>query len=97
MYILLIQVKSKDIKKIHKNFVGLDKTKKGFVSIDDIIKVPGIEKNPLRFYICQYLSNDSNNEQINFDLFVKLIDIFKNNKSFEQYKCKYKIEIEYLI
>jgi Ca2+-binding EF-hand superfamily protein len=66
----------------------LDKNKKGYVSIDDVSKIPEIEKNPLRFYICQYLSNQSKNEEVSFETFVKLIDVFKNNKVQEQYKCK---------
>lgn len=81
-------VKTKEIKKIHKKFCKLDNDKKGYVNIDDLIKIPEIEKNPLRFYICQYLSNQNKNEEINFELFIKLIDIFKNNKIEDQYKCK---------
>lgn len=66
----------------------LDKDKKGFVNVEDISKLPEIEKNPLRFYICQNLANqDRNNDEINFELFLKLIDIFKNNKVHEQSKC----------
>jgi Ca2+-binding EF-hand superfamily protein len=85
----MILVKPKDLKKIYKKFSNLDRSKKGFVTIDDISKIPEIEKNPLRFYICQYLSYKSKNEdEINFEAFVKLVDIFKNNKTQEQYKCK---------
>ena len=43
-------------------------------------KIPEIEKNPLRFYICQYLANQNINEEIDFETFLRLIDIFKNNK-----------------
>lgn len=92
-FFILFLVKPKDIKKIHKNFTLLDKDKKGYVSIDDLSKIPEIEKNPLRFYICQYLSKESKNEEIDFDTFIKLMDVFKNNKTYDQYKCKLKIVI----
>jgi len=66
----------------------LDKTNKGYVTVDDISKLPEIEKNPLRFYICQYLTTGCKNEdEVNFELFVKLLDIFKNNKTRSQYRC----------
>jgi Ca2+-binding EF-hand superfamily protein len=66
----------------------LDKEKKGFVSADDFSRIPEIEKNPLRYYICQHLSHDGKNEEVDFGQFIKLIDIFKNSKSEQQYKCK---------
>ena len=81
-------VKQKDIKKIHKRYAALDTEKKGYVSINDLLKIPEIEQNPLRFHIGQYLSNQSENEAISFEAFIKIIDIFKNNKTEEQYKCK---------
>jgi len=82
-------VNSKEIKKIHKKFQSLDKNGKGYVTIDDITKIPEIEKNPLRFYICQYLSNSKSGheDEINFHHFIKILDIFKNEKVNEQYKC----------
>lgn len=82
-------VNPKKIKKMQKKFMALDKDKKGYVSIDDISRIPEFEKNPLRFYICQYLSNQSKNEEISFETFMKVIDIFKFNKISEQYKCKF--------
>lgn len=67
----------------------MDSEKKGYVSINDLIKIPEIEQNPLRFHIASYLSNKSENEDaISFEAFIKVIDIFKNNKIEEQYKCK---------
>lgn len=65
----------------------MDTEKKGYVSINDLLKIPEIEQNPLRFHIGQYLSNQSENEAVSFEAFIKIIDIFKNNKTEEQYKC----------
>ena len=79
----------KDIKKSHKKFGALDKDKKGYVSITDIVSIPEIENNPLRYHIAQYMSNNNENEAISFDAFIKVIDIFKNNKTEEQYKFMY--------
>ena len=80
---------TKDIKKSHKKFGALDKDKKGYVSITDIVSIPEIENNPLRYHIAQYMSNNNENEAISFDAFIKVIDIFKNNKTEEQYKFMY--------
>ena len=79
----------KDIKKSHKKFGALDKDKKGYVSISDIVSIPEIENNPLRYHIAQYMSNNNEREEISFDAFIKVIDIFKNNKTVEQYKFMY--------
>jgi len=67
----------------------LDKTKKGYVSSDDISTIPEIEKNPLRYYICKNISENNNNDEINFESFIRMIDIFKNNKEQDQYHCKF--------
>ena len=82
-------IKPKDIKKCHKKFSGLDKDKKGFVSITDLVTIPEIENNPLRYHIAQYMSNNNENEAISFEAFIKVIDIFKNNKTDRQYKFMY--------
>lgn len=78
-------VKSKEIQKLYRHYHDLDKHKKGFVTIDDINKLPELERNPLRYYILQYVMK--NQEQVDFQEFLKLIDIFKNNKLDEQQKC----------
>ena len=79
-------IKQKDIKKCHKKFSSLDKENKGFVSISDIVTIPEIENNPLRYHIAQYMSNNNENEAVSFEAFIKVIDIFKNNKTDRQYK-----------
>ena len=79
-------IKQKDIKKCHRKFSSLDKDNKGFVSINDIVTIPEIENNPLRYHIAQYMSNSNENEAISFEAFIKVIDIFKNNKTDRQYK-----------
>ena len=79
-------LKEKDIKKCHKKFGGLDKDEKGYVSITDLVSIPEIENNPLRYHIAQYMSNNNENEAISFEAFIKVIDIFKNNKTEKQYK-----------
>ena len=81
--------KQKDIKKCHKKFGALDKDKKGYVSITDIVSIPEVENNPLRYHIAQYMSNNDENEAISFEAFIKVIDIFKNNKTEKQYKFIY--------
>ena len=79
-------IKQKDIKTCHKKFNSLDKDKKGYVSINDIVAIPEIENNPLRYHVAQYMSNNNENEAISFEAFIKVIDIFKNNKTDKQYK-----------
>ena len=81
--------KTKEIKKCHKKFGILDKDKKGYVSITDVVSIPEIENNPLRYHIAQYMSNDNENEDISFEAFIKVIDYFKNNKTEKQYKFIY--------
>ena len=81
--------KVKDIKKCHKKFGALDKDKKGYVSIEDVVNIPEIENNPLRYHIAQYMSNNNENEAISFEAYIKVIDIFKNNKTEQQYKFMY--------
>ena len=79
-------INQKDIKKCHRKFGSLDKDKKGYVSINDLVTIPEIENNPLRYHIAQYMSNNNENEAISFEAFIKVIDIFKNNKTDRQYK-----------
>ena len=81
--------KTKEIKKCHKKFGALDKDKKGYVSITDVVSIPEIENNPLRYHIAQYMSNNNENEAISFEAFIKVIDTFKNNKTEKQYKFMY--------
>ena len=87
--------KPKDIKKCHKKFGALDKDKKGYVSISDVVSISEIEDNPLRFHIAQYMSNNmsnkNNSEEISFDAFIKVIDKFRNNKTEEQYKLMFEL------
>ena len=82
-------LKVKDIKKIHKKFGALDKDDKGYVNINDLVKIPEIEQNPLRYHIAQYMSNNAEKEAISFEAFIKIIDVFKNNKTEEQYKLMF--------
>ena len=84
-------LKQKDIKKCHQKFGALDKEKKGYVSITDLVNIPEMQNNPLRYHIAQYMSNNNNSEAINFEAFIKVIDIFKNNKTEKQYKFMYEL------
>ncbi len=86
-----IDLKTKDIKKIHKKFGALDKDEKGYVTITDLVKIPEIEQNPLRYHIAQYMSNNAEKEVISFEAFIKIIDVFKNNKTEEQYKLMFNL------
>ena len=83
-------IKTSDIKKCHQKFNELDKEKKGFVSITNLVNIPELSKNPLRYHIAQNMSNN-NNDAVNFDSFIKVIDIFKNNKTEKQYKFMYEL------
>ena len=76
----------KEIKKSHKKFCALDKDKKGYVSINDLVSIPEVENNPLRYHIAQCMNGNRENEEITFDSFIQVIDMFKNNKVEEQYK-----------
>ena len=69
----------------------LDKEKKGYVTAKDVLTIPEIVKNPMREYITQFMMNHNNMnvDEVDFEKFLKLIDIFKNNKLDEQYKCIY--------
>ena len=69
--------------------MALDKDKKNYVSITDIVNIPEIENNPLRYLIAQNMSDE--NEKISFESFVKVIDSFKNNKEKEKYEFIYRI------
>ena len=84
-------IKSSDIKKCHEKFKALDKEKKGFVSITDLVNIPEFSKNPLRYHVAQNMSNNNNNDAINFESFMKVMDIFKNNKTEKQYKFMYEL------
>lgn len=84
-------IKGRDIKKFHKKFKVLDKDKKGYVSVDDLVHIPEIEQNPLNFYIAKYLTNGNDKEAISFEAFIKVIDIFKNNKIEEQYQFMFNL------
>ena len=86
-----IDLKTKDIKKIHKKFGALDKDEKGYVTITDLVRIPEIEQNPLRYHIAQYMSNNAEKEAISFEAFIKIIDVFKNNKTEEQYKLMFNL------
>ena len=88
MYII---VKEKDIKRIHRRYGALDTEKKGIVTINDLIKIPELANNQLRFHIGDFLTNTENgdDESISFQKFVKVMDMFKNNKLEEQYRCKF--------
>ena len=55
--------------------------------MNDFSKIPEIEKNPLFNYIGMHLADQSKNDEVDFENFMKMIDIFKNNKTNEQYKC----------
>ena len=70
--------------------MNLDKEKKGYVAVKDVLTIPEIVKNPMREYITQFMINQNkiNGDEVDFEKFLKLIDIFKNNKLDEQYKCK---------
>jgi len=78
--------KQKEIKKSHKKFNELDKDKKGYVTVDDLVSIPEVDNNPLRYHIAQFMSDNNENEEISFDSFIKVIDMFKNNKTDEQFK-----------
>ena len=84
-------IKQKDIKKCHQKFGALDKEKKGYVSIIDLVNIPEIQNNPLRYHIAQYMSKNNKNEAISFEEFIKIIDMFKNNKTEKQYKFMYEL------
>ena len=84
-------IKAQDIKKCHQKFNNLDKEKKGYVSITDLVNIPELSKNPLRYHIAQYMNNNNDNESINFETFIKVMDIFKNNKTEKQFKFMYEL------
>ena len=83
--------KPKEIRKCHKKFGALDKDKKGYVSIEDIVNIPEVENNPLRYHIAQSMSNNTEKEEISFEAYLKVVDMFKNNKTEQQYKFMFEL------
>ena len=84
-------LKENDIKKCYQKFMALDKEKKGFVSVTDLANIPEFQNNPLRYHIAQYMLNKKDNESINFESFIKIMDIFKSDNTEKQYKFMYEI------
>ena len=84
-------IKQKDIQKLYQKFISLDKENKGYVSIIDLANIPEFSSHPLRYHIAQHMSDSKENDRINFETFIKLLDIFKNNKTEEQYKFMYNL------
>ena len=73
--------KQKEIKKSHKKFNELDKDKKGYVTVDDLVSIPEVDNNPLRYHIAQFMSDNNENEEISFDSFINnLLDFDKDGK-----------------
>ena len=75
----------------NQKFISLDKENKGYVSITDLANIPEFSSHPLRYHIAQHMSDSKENDRIDFETFIKLLDIFKNNKTEEQYKFMYNL------
>jgi Ca2+-binding EF-hand superfamily protein len=59
-----------------KKFGALDKDKKGYISITDIVSIREIDNNTPRYHIAQDMSNNDEKEAISFEAFIK-VDILK--------------------
>jgi len=85
---IFILVNSREIKRMHKNFNGLDNNKKGFVSVHDLLSINEIQENPLNNRIGLQLADSEKNDEVKFEKFINMIDIFKTEKkTIQQYKC----------
>ena len=72
------QFRPNDIKKIYNCFLELDKSNKGYVSSNDFIQIKEINQNPLQDYIVTYLKKNKKSDEINFDSFLYMLDIFEH-------------------
>lgn len=58
-------------------FLSLDVNQKGYVNKEDMLNINEINKNPLEFYILNYLLKESDKkDEISFTLFMYLIEAY---------------------
>lgn len=77
-----------DIINFYNYFLSLDINQKGYVNKEDMLNINEINKNPLEFYILNYLLKENGKkDEISFNLFIYLIEAYTS----EDDNCKIKI------
>lgn len=77
----------KELKRIHKRFVLLDREGKGWTSVDDILQIPEFKDQPLSDRMARLMTDDMG-EVINFKVFVETLAVFSDKADAEE-KCRY--------
>ena len=75
-------LKENEIKKLKKRFDKMDTNKNGKLSVQEIMKIPGLEHNPLVSRVIETFDTDNDGE-INFVEFVRGISRFSVKTSKE--------------
>eukprot|EP00347_Sterkiella_histriomuscorum_P017614 403348664 len=82
----------KDLKRIYKRFQRLDFFKRGYVTVNDLMTIPDIDKNPLGERICKTFTAQASGGQngvhdknmIDFKEFVRALSIFNDKQTQQQ-------------
>ena len=83
-----------EIKKLYARFRKLDRTGRGVIRREDLLKIPELAMNPLcsriitLFRPASSLANDSGVWQINFKEFLKALSVFSNH-GIEEEKARF--------
>lgn len=69
-----------EIVNMYNYFLSLDVNQKGYVNKEDMLNINEINKNPLEFYILNYLLKESDKkDEISFTLFMYLIEAYTSD------------------
>eukprot|EP01113_Clastostelium_recurvatum_P022530 TRINITY_DN2691_c0_g1_i1.p1 TRINITY_DN2691_c0_g1~~TRINITY_DN2691_c0_g1_i1.p1 ORF type:complete len:198 (-),score=40.07 TRINITY_DN2691_c0_g1_i1:46-639(-) len=66
---------AREIRRLYKRFVGLDKQEKGSISTEEFLAVPELSMNPLKSRIIQVFDSKKDG-QVNFQQFVRSLNVF---------------------
>jgi len=72
---------ARDIHKLYKRFVSLDRNHKGFISTSDFQLIPELSMNPLCHRIISLFDTKDGSDQVNFRRFVETLSVFTENSS----------------
>lgn len=85
-----------EVKRIYKRFISLDTSKRGYVSVNDLLQgVPEIENNPLGERICKVFTPNNPDEElknlIDFKEFVKALSTFNNTTEEDKLRFLFRV------
>ena len=73
---------SSQIKRLYNRFTSLDKDTTGYLTKQDLLRIPELHVNPLCDRIIEVLIDDNgHNGQLNFKQFAKVFSTFRRGKS----------------